>query len=66
MYKKSITAAKAIEAPAIIIGLSKTIEVILNKNGFDIDTSIIYPIVISGYGAVQGFINWIKNHKKRQ
>jgi hypothetical protein len=64
-YQKRITAAKAIEAPAIIIGVSKLINIVLKNQGIDIDENIIYPIVISCYGTAQGLINYIKNRKRR-
>jgi len=59
--KKSIAKASS---PIALVVLVNVMMQILKQKGVEIDESIIWNIAGVGYGAVMGFINWLKNRNK--
>lgn len=63
IYSPKKTARKFL-LPCLIPVLVEIVIAIAKANGIEIDKTIAYSIASAGFGAVVGFVNWVKNHKK--
>ena len=63
IYSAGKTAWKA-APPFVIIILVNSAKAALAAAGITIDDQTLYTAALSGYGAIAGLINWIKNRKK--
>jgi len=62
-YSFAKTATKA-APPLIVIILVPAAKAALAAANIVIDDATLYTIVLSGYGAIIGFINYLKNRNK--
>ena len=63
IYSPGKTAWKA-APPFIIIVLVNAAKAALQAAGIIVDDTTLFSAALAGYGALTGFINWIKNRKK--
>lgn len=63
-YDAGLTVKKT-AIPLVVIALVEAASAALIAAGVNIDKAILYQIGIGGYAALIGFINWIKNRKKK-
>lgn len=52
--------------PIAVMVLVKIAVSIANSQGITIDEATALTIAMGGYGVVIGFINWLKNRKKKE
>lgn len=62
-YSFGKTATKA-APPLILIILVQAAKAALSASGITIDDATLYTIALGGYGAIIGFINYLKNRNK--
>lgn len=64
VYSLKTTVAKGGVPIALVLAVKILVEV-AKSQGLTIDDGTTLSIVMSGYGAIVGFFNWLKNRKKR-
>lgn len=64
IYRPSKTIEKTVMPPIVIIAFSAAINAACKKIGIEIDHDTILELTVMGYGALQGFLNFMK-HRKR-
>lgn len=62
-YSIQKTATKA-APPFIIMLIVQAAKAALQSTGVTIDDTTLYTIALGGYGAIIGFINYLKNRNK--
>lgn len=63
-YKLTKTIEKAISPPLYILGIAAITKAILAKAGIELEDSQILELLIAGYGAIAGLVNYLKHRKK--
>lgn len=63
-YDLGLTLKKA-AYPLIVVAVVESAYAALVAAGVSIDKALLYTVAMSGYAALIGFINWLKNKKKK-
>lgn len=63
-YNAGVTLKKA-AIPAILVAIVEAAAAALPTMGIEIDKAVLYQVAVLGYAALIGFINWLKNRKKK-
>jgi hypothetical protein len=63
-YSAKKTAGKAVP-PLILIIVIRAAIAAVESAGIKIDENIFWTVATGGYAALVSFVNWLKNHKKK-